>query len=294
MFRAAFRLARPAALLAVAALATACVGSAGAAGQSSSPKPVDSDKVMFRVSLEGGFVTPEALLGRMPIVAVYADGRVITLGPVPAIYPGPLMPNLQEQTLSPEALERLVGLAREKDLLKDVKYDFAGIADVADTVLEINLDGKSYRLTAYALAESGIGGEVAPAVGVPPADAAGRAAMREFIDALTQIPADDFVDDQHPYDYQALRLYVTKAAVVEDSEFPGEQPPVAWPLDDLATAGEPVANSPVGARCLVVEGDDLATIKPLLEGANQISVFESNGEHYSLIPRPLYPDESGC
>ena len=294
MFGAAIRLARPAALLAIAAVAAACVGSAGAGGQSPSPKPVDPDKVIFRVSWEGGFVTPETLLGRLPVVAVYADGRVITLGPVPAIYPGPFMPNLQEQTLSPEALERLIALAREKDLLKDVKYDFPGIADAADTVLEINLDGKSYRLTAYALAESGIDGEIAPAVEVPPADKAGRAAMREFIDALTQVPADDFVDEQHAYDYQALRLYVTKAAIVEDSEFPGEQPPVAWPLDDLATAGEPVANSPVGARCLVVEGDDLQTLKPLLEAANQLTVFESEGEHYSLNPRPLYPDESGC
>jgi hypothetical protein len=298
VFRAAIRLARPAALVAIAAMVAACVGGAGAAGQtpssSSSPEPQDPDQVIFRVSWEGGFVTPEMLLGRLPVIAVYADGRVITLGPVPAIYPGPFMPNLQEQTLSPEALEQLVALAREKDLLKDVKYDFPGIADAADTVLEINVDGNSYKLTAYALAESGIGGEVAPAVEIPPADLAGRTAMREFIDALTQIPADDFVDEQHAYDFEALRLYVTDAVIVPDSELPGEQPPIAWPLDDLATAGEPVANSPVGARCLVVEGDDLETLKPILEGANQLSVFESEGQLYSLIPRPLYPDESGC
>jgi hypothetical protein len=293
VFRAASRLARPAALLAVAVMAAACVGGAGAAGPTPSPKPEDPDKVIFRVSWEGGFVTPEMLLGRLPVIAIYADGRVITLGPVPAIFPGPFMPNLQEQTLSKDALDSLVQLARDKDLLKDVRYDFPGIADAADTVLEINLDGKSYRLSAYALAEA-VDGGVAPAIEVPPADVAGRAAMREFIDALTQIPAADFVDEQHAYDFQALRLYVTNAAIVQDSEFPGEQPPIAWPLDDLATVGEPVENSPVGARCLVVEGDDLATIKPLLEGANQLSVFESEGERYSLIPRPLYPDEAGC
>lgn len=293
MFRAALRLARPAALLAVAVMAAACVGGAGAAGPTPSPKPEDPDKVIFRVSWEGGFVTPEMLLGRLPVIAVYADGRVITLGPVPAIFPGPFMPNLLEQTLSKEALDSLVQLARDKDLLKDVKYDFPGIADAADTVLEINVDGKSYRLSAYALAEA-VDGGVAPAIEVPPADVAGRAAMREFIDALTQVPADDFVDEQHSYGFQALRLYVTKAAIVEDSEFPGEQAPIAWPLDDLATAGEPVENSPIGARCLVVEGDDLATVLPLFEGANQLSVFESAGEFYSLIPRPLYPDESGC
>jgi hypothetical protein len=294
VFRAATRLARPAALLAITVLAAACVGGAGAAGPTPSPKPDDPDKVIFRVSWEGGFVTPEMLLGRLPVIAVYADGRIITLGPVPAIYPGPFMPNLLEQTLSPEALDGLIALAREKGLLKDVKYDFPGIADAADTVLEINVDGKSYTLTAYALAESGIDGEVAPAIEVPPADKAGRAAMREFIDALTQIPAEDFVDEQHAYGFDALRLYVTKATIVQDSEFPGEQPPIAWPLEDLATAGEPVANSPVGARCLVVEGDDLATLKLLLDGANQLSVFESEGEFYSLIPRPLYPDEAGC
>jgi hypothetical protein len=293
VFRAALRLARPAALLAVAVMAAACVGGAGAAGPTLSPKPEDPDKVIFRVSWEGGFVTPEMLLGRLPVVAVYADGRVITLGPVPAIYPGPLMPNLLEQTLSPEGLDSLIQLARDKGLLKDVKYDFPGIADAADTVLEINLDGKSYRLSAYALAEA-VDGGVAPAIEVPPADVAGRAAMREFIDALTAIPSDDFVDEQHAYDFDALRLYVTKAAIVENSEFPGEQPPIAWPLDDLATAGEAVENSPVGARCLVVEGDDLATIKPLLDGANQLSIFESEGTFYSLIPRPLFPDESGC
>ena len=105
VFRAAIRLARPAALLAIAAVAVACVGSAGAAGSTPSPKPVDPDKVIFRVSWEGGFVTPETLLGRVPMVAVYADGRVITQGPVLAIYPGPFMPNLQERTLS-EALDR--------------------------------------------------------------------------------------------------------------------------------------------------------------------------------------------
>ena len=88
MFRAAIRLARPAALLAIAAVAVACVGSAGAAGSTPSPKPVDPDKVIFRVSWEGGFVTPETLLARLPVVVVYADGRVITQGPVPMIYPG--------------------------------------------------------------------------------------------------------------------------------------------------------------------------------------------------------------
>ena len=293
MFRAVLRLARPAALLAIAAVAVACVGSAGAAGSTPSPKPVDPDKVIFRVTWEGGFVTPEMLLGRLPAVAVYADGRVITQGPVLAIYPGPFMPNLQERTLSEAGLERLIELAREKDLLKDVHYDVHGIADAADTVLEINLDGERYRVSAYALGEAGLEPEIAPAIELEPAEVAGRAALREFIDALMTIPESDFVDQPHAYEFEALRLYVKPAEIVENSEFPGEQPPIVWPLDDLATSGTAIDNPSVD-RCLVVEGDDLETVLPLLQGANQLSVFESEGEVYSLLPQPLYPGESGC
>jgi len=293
VFRAAFRLARPAALLAIAAVAAACVGSAGAAGSTPSPEPVDPAKVIFRVTWEGGFVTPEMLLGRLPAIVVQADGRVITQGPVLAIYPGPFMPNLQERTLSEAGLERLIALARENDLLKDVHYDFPGIADAADTVLEIYLDGQSYRVSAYALAEAGFEGEIAPAIELEPAEVEGRVALREFIDALMTVPEADYVDQPHTYELEALRLYVKPAQVVENSEFPGEQPPIAWPLDNLATAGTAIDNPSVD-RCLVVEGADLETILPLLQGANQLSVFESEGELYSLIPRPLYPGESGC
>lgn len=293
MFRTVLRLARPAALLMVAVILTACVGTVGAAPSGSpSDKPVDPDKIIFRVSWDGGFVTPEMLLGRLPIIVVYADGRVVTQGPQILIYPGPLMPNLQEHTLSQAALDRLIELARDKDLLKTVHYDFPGIADAADTVLEINLDGKSYRVSAYALAEAGV--DIEPGVELDPADVEGRATLREFIDALTSIPASDFVDEEHPLTIEGVRIYAGKAVIVPNSELPGEQPAIDWPLEDLATAGEAVANSPIDVRCQVVEGDDLATVLPLLQAANSLQTFESEGELYSFTVRPLLPGETGC
>lgn len=288
MFRAASNLARLAALLVVAVVATACVGTVGAAP---SGKPVKSDQVVFRVSWEGGFVTPEMLLGRLPIVVVYADGRVITQGPQIAIYPGPLMPNLVEHTLSEDALARLIELAREKGLLKTVHYDMPGIADAPDTVLEINVDGASYRVSAYALAEAV---DLEGGYDLDPADLEGREALREFIDALTGIPAEDFVDEEHPLALEALRIYAGKAVIVPNSELPGEQPTIDWPLEDLAVAGEAVENSPIDVRCQVVAGEDLATILPLLQDANTLSTFRSEGELYSLTVRPLLPGETGC
>jgi hypothetical protein len=291
VFRYVLRLARPAALLMVALIATACVGTAGAAPSGSpSDKPSNPNQVIFRVSWDGGFVTPEMLLGRLPIIVVYADGRVITQGPQIAIYPGPLMPNLQEHTLSAAALDRLIELARDKDLLKTIHHDFPGIADAPDTVLEINLDGKSYRVSAYALAEAGVDTGDA---GLDAATIAGRVALRVFIDALTGVPAEEFVDDEHPFVMSGLRIYAGKAIIVPNSELPGEQPAIDWPLGDLATAGEAVENSPIDVRCQVIEGDDLATVLPLLEGANTLSTFRSEGDLYSLIVVPLFPGETG-
>jgi hypothetical protein len=294
VFRVALRLARPATLFMIALVATACVGTAGAAPSgSSSDKPADLDRVVFRVSWEGGFVTPETILGRLPIVVVYADGRVVTQGPQIEIYPGPLMPNLQERTLSAAALDRLIELARDKDLLRTIHYEFPLIADAPDTVLEINLDGKSYRVSAYALAEAGTGIEP----GADERDTAtveGRAALRAFVDALTGIPASDFVDEEHQIEPDALRIYAGKAVIVPNSELPGEQPAIDWPLGDLATAGEAVNGSLIDVRCQVVNGDDLATVLPLLQAANTLSTFRSEGVLYSLVVRPLLPGESGC
>jgi len=298
VFRYVSNLARLTALMIVALVATACVAAAGAAPSGpASPDPSTpgkSDRIVFRVSWEGGFVPPEILLGRLPIIVVYEDGRVITQGPQLAIYPGPLMPNLVERTLSPEALDRLIELARDKDLLKTIHYDFPGIADAADTVLEINVDGESYRVSAYALAEAGVDVNAGPNSQLTPEEIAGRAALSEFIDALTSIPASDFVDEEHAYEITRLQVFAGVAVVVPDSELPGEQPAVEWPLDDLATAGEAVENAPTDMRCQVLEGDDLESVLPILQDANSLQTFRSGDELYSLVVRPLLPGESGC
>jgi hypothetical protein len=292
--RAVSWIARPAALLLAAIAVSACVGTAGAVGPSAppsaSPTPVDPDRPVFSVTWDGGFVAPGTILGRLPVVVVYADGRVITQGPQIDIYPGPLMPNLQEHTLKPEALVRLIDLARDKDLLHTIRYDFPGIADAADIVLTIHLDGKTYRVTAYALAEAGVD---APAAPLDEATTKGRAALRAFIDALTAVPVSDFADAEHPYVAKRVRLYASTAVVVPNSELPGEQPAIDWPLEDLGTTGGAVANHD-GTRCQVIAGDDLAKVLPLLAHANQLSTFRSGEELFSLIVRPLLPVETGC
>lgn len=295
MFRAALRLARPAALLLVAAVATACTGTAGATEPSATPVPSPTpnpDRVVFRVDQDGGFVAPGTILGRLPLIVVYADGRVVMPGPQIEIYPGPLMPALQVRTLTPGALARLVQLAKDKGLLHDAHYDLVGIADATTTVLTLDVDGHTYRVSAYALMEAAIDDPALPGTGDNDATA-GRAALRSFIDALTGVPESDFTGPWAGYEPAALRIFASPAGGRPD-DMVTPPAPVAWPLGDLGKAGAPVGNGDLGFRCQVVSGADLATVLPLLQDANQLSTFRSGGIDWSLIVRPLLPGETGC
>lgn len=128
--------------------------------------------------------------------------------------------------------------------------------------------------------------------GLDPAVIEGRAALRSFIDALTAIPAGDFVDEEHAFEITALRIYASKAIQATDADAQLAPPAIDWPLGDLATAGVPQPNSPIGARCQAVKGDDLAKVLPILQDANTLQTFTSNGQPASLIVRPLLPGEA--
>jgi hypothetical protein len=287
VFRPALRLASPAAIALTAMVAAACVAPAGATNPSGSPSAaIDPDTAVIRVDWEGGFVPPGVNLSRLPLVLVTADGRVITQGPQPAIYPGPILPNLQVRTLTPEALVDLLELAAAEGLLVDAEYAGGPIADAATTVLRITVDGVTFTQSAYALFES-LDPNGAEHSDVP--DAEGRAAMRSFLDTLTGLPDSAYSDASAPYVADGLRVY--SSAYVPDPA--ADWMPVDWPLDDLATAGQSAGDG-LGIRCQVVTGDDLATVLPLLEGANSATPFRSGGADYTLIVRPLLPGESGC
>ena len=288
MSRAAPRLAFPAAFAVTALVAAACVAPAGATNPSASPSAViDPDRVVIRVDWEGGFVPPGINLSRLPVLLVMADGRVITQGPQDAMYPGPLLPNLQVRTLKPDTLADLLDRAADDGLLVDAAYPGGPIADAATTVLRITVDGVTYTQSAYALFESLDANGAEQPAGTP--DAEGRAAMRSFLDALTGLPDSAYSDASTSYVADGLRIY--SSAYVPDPA--ADWLPVEWPLDDLATAGES-AGEGLGIRCQVVTGDDLTTVLPLLEGANSATPFRSGGTDYTLTARPLLPGERGC
>ena len=107
-----------------------------APGASPIEHPVGADDVVLRIGYEGGFVPVEVMFQNLPTLLVTGDGRLIVVGPVPEIYPGPLLPNLQVRTISEAGVQQLLAMAADHGLLTQREYDNpTNIADAPDTVV---------------------------------------------------------------------------------------------------------------------------------------------------------------
>ncbi len=248
--------------------------------------PEDADELVLRMETVGGFVPVEYNLTMVPEFSLYGDGRVIETGPMPAIYPGPALPNLQTAPISEEAIQEILDSAREAGLF-DPTFDYGqpGITDVGTTVFTVNAEGQTYRSEIYALGmEEGAGG-------LSMEQLQARAAVSDFrarLMDLTTFEAGEIVWE--PYAFETLDVFSRPTNPAASSDPTDVQPNrLEWPLEDLETAGEAV--QPEGYRRLTVTGTDLETLRPLLAEATQITIWESAGQDYNLSFRPLLPDE---
>jgi hypothetical protein len=254
--------------------------------------PTGAGDLVLRYEETGGFVGPQAILGRYPNVSVYGDGTVITVGPIPAIYPGPAMPNLVATKLSEAGLQRLLLAARTAGLLgADAQYDATGIADATTAEFTVVAGGSRHHVSAYALGFSTPDQE-GGAVNV-----AARTKLRAFsqvLGDLRQTFADDIVGPEMPFAYTSIRVLAAPGAP-DPSDPAVTRPPLAWPLSTpLATFGQPGAGVMESFRCGVVTGTDLELLRPLLAQATQITGWTSGGSVYTLLLLPLLPDDTGC
>lgn len=291
------RLRSAAALVAGGLLLAACSGAgtspspSGSETPSGSPDPAgvalpaNPDAVVILVRWEGGFVPPAARLLQLPMIAVYADGRVITQGAVPAIYPGPLVTPLFVSRIPLETVRGLLAQAAAAGLTpaEPILWPATSVADAPDTVFEIRANG--------ALARTSFGAFGMEQSGLSATEVAARQRAQAFYDALPLAwsPQQGAVQEG-PYVPTALRL-VVRPAGEENPEFPQE--PVAWPLAaDLGSGGVPVLEgAPEEGRCLVLTDADVPAVWPLLQRANALTPFTSGGERYGIAVRPLLPHE---
>jgi hypothetical protein len=267
-------------VLLVAALA--CAASAAAAEPIA--HPTRATALVLGVTSDGGFVAPGTILGAVPAFSLYGDGTVIVAGAVPQIFPGPAISPLRRSRLSERQVQALLRRAKTAGLLARGRIDYGdmgtiGVADAPTTTLRVRAAGRTLVRQAYAL------GITAGSDRMPPAQAEARRALAQFIRGL-------------PRGLKGAR-YVPRALAVYVSAYGGQARPgentMTWPLSsDLATAGKPPAGGSA-YRCLTVAGTQARSLLAALGRANEQTRWLARaGGAFSLIVRPLLPDERDC
>jgi hypothetical protein len=256
--------------------------------------PTGADDLVIRLRYVGGFAPASAHILDLPVISIYGDGTVIIPGPVPAIYPGPSLPNLQQATISPAGMQILLEAARDAGLLgPDAHYDLGGIMDASSSEYTVNADGTIHTISAYALFEDG--GREPQNPGADPAVMEARARLLVFQNQLTNLEAvlGPEVGDATPYVADSLQLLVSDGAPIDEQAL--GQKPIAWPLDmPLATFGETMPSLIMGERCGVVSGADAAALPPHFERANTLTPWTDDEGVFGIAVRPLLPAETGC
>ena len=262
------------------------------ASAASSPSPSPSAAaatLLLRVTSEGGFINPAATLAALPTVVVYSDGRIMTPGPVDAIYPGPLLAPVSVRDVGPAGAAAILAAIKQVGLDQPASAGPGIPGDSGTDVFTVVVDGAT-TTSRFAGAQPGrVGGPVA-------SGDEERAAALALLDRLLD-PAETWGAPASPetvYSPAGYRVYVAPGGPPADPQ--ASQSPVAWPLSTpLAEFGTPADpdRGIAGLRQGVVLGADAATLGPVLDKATTLTAFTSGGSSYTLYVRPLLPDELG-
>jgi hypothetical protein len=268
-----------AAVPAMGLIATACgsdTKSVGSEPQDSSgagpaANPVGANDVVLRIDAGvGGFTTPEYSFGSLPSLLVMGDGRAFSIGPVPAIYPGPMLVPVLLSKLSEAKVAELVTLATDAGLTGEIPNYETGqpnVTDVGSVIVTINSGGTTYEHSAYALGFEGESGEP-------------RKKLKAFVDAA-------LATDLGATEMYTPEQYAIWARPMSLADFAGvdPQPPVIpWPITTIDLTAD-------AATCLAVNATD---VQIAFEAATQNTLWEQNGATYAIAVRTVLPGTAAC
>jgi hypothetical protein len=226
-------------------------------------------------------VSPSVTVGRLPLISVYADGRMISEGPVIAIYPGPALPNLQEQRIDRAAVQDLVDRALAAGVADTTDLGSPPVADATSTRITVLTASHTYVREVYALQETPAEGP-----GLTDAQHAARTKLRDLVSAITEPTAGD---GSAPYQPDSIAALAAPWSAPQDGL---PQPDVAWP--GPALPGESTGGLP-DLGCVTVTGDQVPALLTAAASANTETAWVTpGGSRWSVTFRPLLPDESGC
>jgi hypothetical protein len=265
-------------------LLSACAQPGNVADAASPPAPA-ADDLVLRADSFGGFVTPEHVAGAIPSVSVYGDGRVVTEGPVPAIYPGPALPNLQVQQITPELVRQLVQEGVTAGVRTGTDFGRPNVADAPSTRVTLRTDGGTQSVTVEALNEGRADDPLLTAD-----QRAARAKLAAYVKKLQDLPTAEGMGEPKPYEAAEV------AVLARPWSRPGNDQPKpdtkAWPGPALPG---PVLNKNIGIGCVLVSGAEQATVLTAAAKATALTAWTHGGQKWSITFRPLLPDEkNGC
>jgi hypothetical protein len=281
-----------AALLAMV-LGSACAKATNGSGDGSGngiQHPTGPNDLILRIEFVGGFVAPSATIAQIPTWSLLGDGSIITEGPQIEIYPSPALPNLLVTHVNEAGIQKILEAARDAGLLGP-PFEFStnvGIADAPDTKFTVVAEGQRYETSVYGL------GIDPPAGIITPEEHAARMALVDLQARLTDLgtwlPAGS-VGDEQAYAFPGIRVFAMPYSPPEDPQL--DQAEAPWTVSPALGDFAPVS-ALADAGCGVVSDAALQELMPALQRANQLTPWTSGGARYSVILRPLLPDESGC
>jgi hypothetical protein len=267
-------------LVAAALLGAACARAGAVRG--GIDHPTGAHDLILRIDLEGGFLPLQAQFRQLPVFALYGDGRIIVPGPQIEIYPGPALPNLQVRTVSDAGIQAILAAARKAGLLGSNRhYDNPRIADAPTTTFTVVANGSRHVVSVYALGMEGPGDSY-------PSDRSVLAAFQgKLSDLQSWLPAGS-LGPEGPFRTDELRVYVMPYQPPEDLA----QPPMDWPGGSFG-GFLPVVDLTY-VRCGTVSGSALPAALSAAGSAKELTPWRADGQRWTLVFRPLLPDESGC
>ena len=272
-----------AAFLSVALGLAACGGEPGPTLPRPMPPPVPppappivlpegDDTVWLEVEQHPGYVPIEHSVGRAPLYRLSVGGDLYFEGPTPSIFPGYLLPNLRHTRLGDAAFARVLAAAaalRLAEIEEEVITDLASIVADAPTTTVIQTDrAGEHRLSVYALYFEEHTDPRVPLV---------KSLLETLGNASDLLGSEEWRGDR-------LQVWVLASEPFREPDFATEEP---WPFaEPPRPVGEP--------DCRVFEGAERARLFALFRSANYGHRWLHEGNHYQLIPRPLFPGEEGC
>jgi hypothetical protein len=264
---------------------TAAGAPASGSTESAAAFPQGANELVLRTESTGGFMPIERVVGNLPSVSVYGDGRVITDGPVPAIYPGRALPNVQVQIISPEQVRQLVEQGLAAGVRTGADFGQPGVADAPATRVTVMTADGPQTVTAEALNEA-----QAQDPRLTPEQRAARTRLAKYVQTLTGLAGAQGMPAPVPYDAVEVAVLAHPWAQPGGGA-PGKNPDQAWP--GPALPGQ-VINENVGMGCVVVTGAEKDKVLAAAKSATAITPWTHGGKKWAISFRPLLPDEQGC